>query len=188
MKYLKKNPDSKLLNLKYSNKSERPEIRDGLLAEQSGFCAYSECFIKHTDAKDIEHFNPELKDTPEDDYFNWYTVRSWMNQHKHKKIDKFLPILCHYSDEVEKRIKYEGRFFITVNNSDIEAQNLINFLGMNKYELCLDRINHVKRIKQLKSWCKTDEEFIKRLISDKDNLSFISALEYEFKELKNHIF
>lgn len=34
-----------------------------------GFCAYSERYMRRTDAVDIEHFDPRLKTTENDDYW-----------------------------------------------------------------------------------------------------------------------
>ena len=106
MKFLKKQSDSKIIkeNLSYSNSSDRKEIRELLIAEQYEFCAYSERFIKKTDSVDIEHFNPTHKGTHTDNYYNWYAVLNWMNTHKPKKINSYLPILEPHSEDLLDRI------------------------------------------------------------------------------------
>ncbi|MCU0391422.1 MAG: hypothetical protein MUE81_09915 [Thermoflexibacter sp.] len=183
MQFLSKNPQSDLIGkrLAYSSPKDRGVLRAQLLAEQKGFCAYSERFIQETDKHDIEHFYPKNEyPEKEDDYFNLYVVLSWVNEHKPKKIKPFLPILEPSSPTIYDKIKYDKGLFVVVNEGDKEADNFIKFLGLNKIELFTDRQNHVQRIKSLKSLCGEDKEiFLQMLQSDKLNLSFITALEVE---------
>jgi len=76
MRYFKKQNTSAIIsgNLMYDNVADRTKIRQILIKEQSGFCAYSERYIKHTDSVDIEHFDPRKKSTAEDGYYNWYAA------------------------------------------------------------------------------------------------------------------
>ena len=153
-----------------------------MIDEQFGFCAYSERFIKQTDSVHIEHFYPK-KEYPnkEDDYMNWYAVLAWMNEHKPKKIKPFLPILEPNSNNISDRIEYFEGIFKLKKLDDTEAQNLISFLGLNKIEVRNDRIKHIQRVKKLKTMCSDNQEFLEMLFDDWDNLSFITALETEFK-------
>ena len=64
-----------------------------LLDEQKKFCAYTDEYVSRTDAKDIEHFNPTLKGTPEDNYYNWFLVKHQWNKEKSYKWQEFQPIL-----------------------------------------------------------------------------------------------
>lgn len=184
MQFLRKNPNSEILQQKltYSAVKDRKELRKKLLEEQKGFCAYSERFIQETDRCDIEHFYPKAEyPEKEDDYFNLYAVLSWLNEHKPKKIAPyFFPILEPNSPDLYSRIKYENGLFIAVKKEDIEATNLIKFLGLNRPELYNDRQNHVQRIESLKSLCGGDEAmFLQTLQEDRFNFSFITALEVE---------
>lgn len=181
MKFLKKYKDSNLSTLRYSHVKERTRLRQGLLAEQFGFCAYSERFIKNSDSCHIEHFYPQ-NEFPQksDDYFNLYAVLSWVNENKPKKIkDKYLPILEPFSSDLAKRIKYEHGMFIATSVGDKAAQNLINFLGLNKIELFEDRRKHLSRIKQLRQWYDKDD-FLAYLKEHREELSFATAIEKEF--------
>lgn len=167
------------VGLSYGQVSDRDDIKAILLAEQKGFCAYSERFIKQTDSTHIEHFDGRIKDTLQDSYDNWYAVLAWMNLHKPKKIVPYLPMLSP-SSLLETRINYDRGFYKTINQGDVEAQNLINYLGFNKAELVVDRKKHVARVKRLRNLCQGDEElFLEELQIDKYNLSFITALEAE---------
>ena len=181
MKFLKKNIHSKIVEegLAYRNPNQRNRIRQILKEEQKGFCAYSERYFTNTDSIHIEHFDPRIKNTDEDNYNNWYAVLAWMNEHKPKKIDKFLPILFPNSEDIKEKIEYYDGKFIPIDSADIESKHLIEFLGFNKYELYQDRANHIDRIKSIKSLCENDEEFLHVLSNDLTNLSFLTALEAE---------
>jgi hypothetical protein len=179
MQFLKKDPQSALSTLRYSVVSERDELRKGLLQEQYGFCAYSERFVQHSDSCNIEHFYPKTENPDrEDDYTNLYAAHSWMDAHKPKKIAPFLPILEPHSEDLHKRIHYEGGIYKPVNYGDKEAENLIEFLGFNKYEVSEDRRKHVSRVKWLKT-CWSEAEFIIYLKLHRNELSFATALENE---------
>jgi hypothetical protein len=183
MRFFKKIANSLIItnNLSYANVGQRTTIRDELIKEQQGFCAYSERFIKHSDSVDIEHFDPRKKSTIDDNYYNWYATLHWLNNHKPYLIDPFLPILAPYNPTLAARIKFENGLFTTINKPDTEAQNLIDFLGVNKFEVYTDRTKHVSRIKSLKNLCgSNDELFIQKMIEDQDNLSFASAIEHVF--------
>lgn len=145
-----------------------------------GFCAYSERYMRRTDAVDIEHFDPRLKKTQDDSYWNWYAVLSWMNRHKPRHIEPFEPILQPYSEYVRHRIQYRDGQFLAANPDDQEANNLIKYLGWNSPELTSDRQKHVKRARFVQQTFGDDQAaFHSFLLSDPDNLSFFSALSAE---------
>lgn len=183
MRYLKKDPQSSLLQeaYRYEKVSDRPKIRYQILKEQRGFCAYSERFIKVTDETDIEHFDPRLKDTPDDGYKNWYVVLPWFNSRKPKKIEPFLPILSPSSPDIAKRIYYqkETGVFQATDEDDLEAKNLIRFLKWDCNEFAEDCLKHVSRIREIRDLCGDEAFFLTKLQSYKDNLSFATALEAE---------
>lgn len=183
MRYLKKDPASPLVEsaLSYEKQSDRPKIRQRLLLEQKGFCAYSERFIKYTDETHIEHFDPRLKETARDDYFNWYAVLPQLNSQKPKQIEPYLPILHPKSPELVTRIAYQNDIgiFQAVNPNDIEAKNLVKFLKWDSYELHKDCQDHIQRIKELRVLCGDDSLFYDQMKHYKDNLSFATALEAE---------
>jgi hypothetical protein len=181
MQFLKKDTKSQITALRYSVVAERDELRKGLLREQYGFCAYSERFVGKSDSCNIEHFYPKTENPDrEDDYMNLYAAHSWMDAHKPKKIAPFLPILEPHSSDLHNRIHYEGGIFKCVNVGDKEAENLIEFLGFNKYEVSEDRRKHISRVKQLKmnSWL-SESEFLAYLREHRQELSYASALEKE---------
>lgn len=184
MRYLKKDPQSPLLQdaYRYEKVSDRSKIRQQILKEQHGFCAYSERFIKATDETDIEHFDPRLKNSSEDNYFNWYVVLPWFNSRKPKNIGPFLPILSPFSPDIIERVYYqkETGVFQAIDPTDVEAKNLIRFLKWDCNEFAEDCLKHVRRIRELRELCGDEDLFYLKLKSDKDNLSFATALEVEF--------
>ena len=112
------------------------------------------------------------------------------NTHKPKKIDRFLPILHPTDESLKERIRFDNGIYEIVNEVDIEAQNFINYLGLNKVELYKDRNNHIKRIRALFELVDEDiDSLLVQLSSDKENLSFSTAIEVEFGiELNKIIF
>jgi len=104
----------------------------------------------------------------------------WLNSHKPKFIEPFLPVLIPHDIDIKDRIRYEDGIFIPINADDIEAQNLIDFLGVNKAEVYNDRVKHINRIRTLKALCGDDNLFLRKMIEDQDNLSFATALENVF--------
>lgn len=181
MKYLQKIDASEIVEEEwtYDKKSDRPKIKRVLLEEQQGFCAYSERYVGKTDAVDIEHFDPRIKNTTNDNYRNWYAVLHWLNIHKPKLIVPHLPILHPSAADLSERIIYEDGLFQIVEEGDTEAENLINFLGWNKPEVVEDRQKHVQRIQFMKEMLNDNELFLNQLRNDKMNLSFATALEVE---------
>jgi len=181
MKYLSKTTESEILKQGwlYSKQSERTKIREALLEEQSNFCAYSERYIAPIDACDIEHFDDRLKGKDEDNYWNWYAVHHWFNMRKRRLDDRFLPIMRPYDERLHQRIKYENGAFHAVDEEDIEAANLIKFLGWNNPTIAAYRAKTIARIVDLRALFQDDATFVEYLTSEPENLSFITVLEAE---------
>lgn len=184
MRYLSKNSQSIVIkhNWKYTNSRHRPKIREALIEEQQGYCAYSEKYISPIDASEIEHFDDRKKNTSSDDYWNWYAVLRKMNQIKMgKKIQNYLPILEPHNPEVSQRICYKAGQFQTVSPEDIEAQNLINFLGWNDPTVAREREGFINRMKQdrVRFFSDDIQGFIEYIKDYPENSSFITALKAE---------
>jgi hypothetical protein len=182
MKYLAKDPQSLIIaaGWKYSTQSHRPKIRQQLLAEQCGFCAYTERHVDPLDACEIEHFDDRQKPTLEDSYWNWYAVHRLSNQQK-PRIEKFLPILMPYDPTLPQRIHYNEGAFRAINPADLEAVNLIKFLGWNDPTLAMSRQKHVARIRdtQQRFFPNDPAGFRAYIVQHPDNLNFKTVLEAE---------
>ncbi|MEM0575370.1 hypothetical protein [Flavobacterium polysaccharolyticum] len=185
MKRVLKSPTSLIISNNLTHKSNGNNTKLGilLLKEQKGFCAYTEHYIGFDDANDIEHFNPNLKDQPNDNYYNWYKVKHLANQ---RKTDNWIePILLPYVENFEDRVIYnEGEYFAKLN--DDEANNLIILLDLNNQKRVEDRKNYIKRRRESINDRKlqTDLE-IKKYFQDKidneiNSISYLRAIQEEF--------
>ncbi|KIQ18625.1 hypothetical protein RT99_16450 [Flavobacterium sp. MEB061] len=186
MKRVLKSPLSLIISDKiiYKSKGDNSKLGSLLLKEQKGFCAYTEHYIGFDDANDTEHFNPNLKDQLEDNYYNWYKVKHLPNQ---RKTNSWIePILMPYADDFESRIIYdEGEYFARPN--DDEANNLIILLDLNNQKRVEDRKNYIKRRRESINDRKlqTDIE-IKKYFQDKidneiNSICYLRAIQEEFK-------
>ena len=182
MRHLVKSEQSEILTkgLKYKdgNSYNNAKIRAILIAEQGGFCAYTEKYIDSITSVDVEHFNDRLKNTDEDNYYNWYAVLHWLNNRK-VSINSYLPILHPYENASQKRVHYQNGVYQVVNAGDTEAQNLIDFLQLNRYELHHERMNGIKRVKYLLEILGGIDQLKTYLQIDQSSLSFFTALEAE---------
>lgn len=181
-----KYPDSKIItdNLKYVSGRNNKKIREILLKEQKNFCAYTDEYIRiTTDQGDIEHFNPTLKGTPEDNYNNWFIVKSQWNKNKGDKWDKFQPILHPTADDFEERIAYIKGDYFAQSATDIEARNLINLLQLDNLILADNRKKYIKRRKDdMIAYNQGAIEFFTTLINCSTcEISYIRAIKEEFK-------
>jgi len=165
------------VNLRYLNRSDRETALARLVALQSGFCAYSERYLRPLDSCEIEHFDPRIKGTDQDNIFNWHAVLRWMNAHKARKIEPFLPLPDTDDVSLDRRIRYDHGEFVC-DSSDAEARNLIEFLGVNRPEVTKERSDHVQRVRKLRDLCAgSGDDFEEFLLDSPEDLSFPSALE-----------
>lgn len=96
------------------------------------------------------------------------------------RLKRFLPISQPHSQSLENRMVYIDDIWDVIDQNDDEAINLISYLGLNKHELVTDRVNHIRRLKELKILCDSEDEFMDLLKSDRFYLSFLTAIETEF--------
>lgn len=112
MKFLTKSANSEVLSsrLLYKKNSavNNRNLREQLLKEQKGFCAYTEEYlIANTLCPEVEHFNTGKK--YQDDYYNYYVVSRFANQRK-MKVDK--------SGDFKRESFFESCFFHDKNIFD----------------------------------------------------------------------
>lgn len=186
MKRVLKSPTSQIIseNLMYKSKGDNSKLGTLLLKEQKGFCAYTEHYIGFDDANDIEHFNPNLKDQQNDNYYNWYKVKHLPNQ---RKTNNWLePILMPYSEDFENRIIYnEGEYF--AKPDDNEANNLIILLDLNNQKRVEDRKNYIKRRREsindrkLQTQIEIEKYFQDKIDNEINSISYLRAIQEEFQ-------
>jgi hypothetical protein len=187
MKFLTKHSNSAILqkNLVYreTNPPKNKLLKDELLKEQFNFCAYTEKYIQELDSSEVEHFNSSIKNR--DDYYNYYAVIRNANLYKldEKYIDAnfFKTLFFQDYSQFQKRVKFEKGFYIEANEKDNEAKDLIDFLGFNHPELFKQRHRHLKRLRRTFEDAKyTKSQCFEYFKEHKEDLSFITAIEYEF--------
>lgn len=181
-----KNPDSEIItnHLKYvsGNSTNNKKIAEILLKEQKKFCAHTDECISRTDAKDIEHFNPTLKDTYEDNYYNWFLVKHQWNKEKSYKWENFQPILHPIARDFETRVVYETGDYFAKSDTDIEARNLVRLLQLDDPELADKRKKYIARKrKEIEDLSLDANTFFSILINDDIcGVSYLRAIKEEF--------
>lgn len=182
MKQIRKDTNTSLVilqDLRYPQ--DRKGIEETLKDEQDGFCAYTEEQISAAFEVHIEHFNPELKNTPQDGYTNWFLVSAEWNLRKETRnaTERWIahqPILYPTDDTLERRITYyDGYYYI--HDDDVEAKNLRDFLKINEYDLGRTRQNYIKALKDLG---KSPEDLREYLQRNPIQIRFRRAIEAEF--------
>jgi hypothetical protein len=171
MRRVIKDADSEILNknLKYirNNRHNNRKIAVVLSREQKNLCAYTEEFMSVTDADDIDHFNPTLKDTESDDYNKWL---------------HYQPILHPSAVDFEERLIYIDGHYLTKSETDIEAQNLIDLLQLDEPALADKRRKYIARIKKdIKIYEQDFESYFSDLMNDdSSNVFYLRAIKEEF--------
>lgn len=186
MRRVIKNGDSEVIksNLGYieGNSNNNLKISKILYKEQKGFCVYTEEYLGRADARDIEHFNPNLKSTLKDSYSNWFLVKHQWNKEKSTKWANFQPVLDPTANDLEDRIIYDSGDYRVSNIEDQEATNLIKLLKLDDIILADERKKYIQRkAKELSIYGVSPEEFFKILIDDDiKQISYLRAIDEEF--------
>jgi flavodoxin len=170
------------LNYKEGDSKNNLKISKILYKEQKGFCVYTEEYLGRADAKDIEHFNPNLKGTIDDSYSNWFLVKHQWNKEKSSKWENFQPILNPTAIDFNERIIYDGGDYRVADLDDSEATNLIKLLKLDDIILADERKKYIQRkSKELSLYGETAEIFFKVLIDDDiKQISYLRAIDAEF--------
>ncbi|NBL63599.1 hypothetical protein GV828_00105 [Flavobacterium sp. NST-5] len=186
MRKVLKNRDSEIikdgLNYIEGNSNNNLKISKILYKEQKGFCVYTEEYLSRADARDIEHFNPNLKGTAQDGYNNWYLVKHQWNKEKASKWENFQPVLEPTNDTFNERIVYDGGDYRVSDSNDIEATNLIKLLKLDDIILADERKKYIQRkAKEISMYGDLPENFFKILIDDDiKQISYLRAIQQEF--------
>jgi hypothetical protein len=180
-----KDPNSAIIvnGLSYipKNSANNKKIETVLLQEQKNYCAYTDEYISRTDAKDIEHFNPTIKNTQQDNYLNWHVVKHQWNKEKGKKWADFQPVLHPEAKDFENRVIYYKGDYVAKSN-DVEAGNLIRLLKLDDPMLAEKRKKYIKNTKKLMEYYGADEHvFFNDLMGrDHEQIHYPRAIKEEF--------
>lgn len=170
------------LNYKEGNSKNNLKISKILYKEQKGFCIYTEEYLGRADARDIEHFDPNLKGTAEDSYSNWFLVKHQWNKEKSSKWEDYQPLLHPTASDFNERIIYDSGDYRVSDLNDNKAINLIKLLKLNDIILADERKKYIQRkAKELLLYGETAEIFFKVLIDDDiKQISYLRAIDAEF--------
>lgn len=178
--------DSKILSdalvYKKGDSKNNRKITEILLVEHKGFCAYTDEFISITDAKDVEHFNPTIKYTTDDNYENWFFVKREWNIKKSSKWDKFQPVLSPTATDFETRLVYDKGDYLPSAEFDIEAKNLISLLELDNLGLVKKRKQYIERKKKdMQEYKQSPHTFFSNLVNaDPCQVHYTRAIKEEF--------
>jgi len=171
-------------NLKYisENSTNNKKIKEILLREQKNFCAYTDEYLSITDPGEIDHFNPKLKNTSEDNYNNWFVVKQQWNKQKSNKWENYQPVLHPTADDFEERIIYIDGDYFAKSDLDVEAVNLIRLLRLDHLELADKRKRYIKRKREdMIAYEQDATTFFQTLINcDSCEVSYLRAIKEEF--------
>lgn len=186
MRRVPKSDDSEIIkgNLNYieGNSNNNSKISKILYKEQKGFCAYTEEYLGRADARDIEHFDPNLKGTVDDSHLNWFLVKHQWNKEKSSKWENYQPILHPTDTDFEDRVVYDSGDYRVSDLDDHEATNLIKLLKLDDMILADERKKYIQRkAKELSIYGVSAEDFFKILIEDDiKQISYLRAIQQEF--------
>lgn len=174
--------DSEIIKQQLAYKVGKNDLLRQLLAdEQHSLCAYTETYLGASDDAHIEHFNPNLKDQPEDGYDNWFLVKSLWNT---RKSTKWLePILHPTAQDLESRITYIDGDYAAADPNDVAALNLLELLGLDNAKLADQRKRYIRLKKQeVADSIKSDQQYFDDLLVNyPEGVYFIRAIQKEFQ-------
>ncbi len=184
MKFLSKSKASVILTegvMYRENSSKNNErLKKMLMAEQKGYCAYTEKYLQPMDAVEVEHLDATKKYA--DDYYNYYAVLR--NANLYKQDEKYRgasfleSLFFHNAVAVSERIGFRENVFYELDENDTEARAFIDFLNLNHPALSGQRATHLALLQSTFNDAGYDSEAI--IIYFKkhpEQLSFVTALE-----------
>jgi hypothetical protein len=185
MRFLAKRADSKILasgiTYRENSAANNLKLKNGLIAEQRGFCAYTEKYLTPLESAEVEHFNSAIK--YKDDYFNYYavirTANLYKQDEKYKNASFFTSLFFQKSGELKARIGFESNIYFELDENDLEAREFIDFLNLNHPKLSEERKNHLSKLRDVFNGYDNDK-ILAHFMKYPDDLSFITAVEKEF--------
>ena len=183
MKRITRPKKSKIVSNSYCYPGDRKAILDELDIEQGYFCAYPEERPSPGFARDIEHFNPMLKNTLTDGYPNWFSASTRVNRRKGSKPRwmRHQPIIDPTCATLETRLVYNDGLYIVANVSDTEANNLTEFLRLNDFGLPEARRAYIANLKYLyKEFGNSKVKLKNYLLKFPNQVNYRRAIETEF--------
>lgn len=184
MKFLSKSKASVILAegfvYKENSSKNNERLKKMLVAEQKGYCAYTEKYLQPMDSVEVEHLDATKKYA--DDYYNYYAVIRNANLYKQDKKYRgasFLESLFfHDAVAVSERIGFSKNVFYELDENDAEARDFIDFLNLNHPALSGQRATHLALLQSTFNDGRYNEEsIINYFKKHPEQLSFVTALE-----------
>jgi hypothetical protein len=189
VRLLAKESTARSARMSYRVGGHNDELLNALIADQHGFCAYSEQRVDALDTCAVEHFDATMKGKPEDGPFNHYGVQQKVNQRKRRRTKPFTDAWF-FADRswqvpgafaARVRFVVEDNAFDAVNPDDQATLDLLDYLGVNGYEVCEVRRTHLRGLKDTFELGGLDEAGRLAWLRDHpEDLSFPSALAATF--------
>ncbi|MBE9602782.1 HNH endonuclease [Pedobacter sp. MC2016-24] len=125
------------------------DIKNQVIVETNGKCAYCESYVTHQYPGDIEHIIP--KSIFPRLTFTWNNlsfVCYWCNNHKRNTIDKKCKLLNPYTDNIDEHLRAFGPIVMHVNSSKRGELTHLE-IKLNRKELIERRVEAIKALQNL---------------------------------------
>lgn len=165
-----------------------PEIKERLLKETNGKCAYCESKFTHICPGDIEHILPKNKEAHPELYVAWNNLtlscETCNRSGKRTYNNDLEPLLNPYIDKIEKEIFSAGPMMFARSGSR-KGKVSIDVLKLNRGELIERRIDAIKKIDLLRNQYEQEQnESYKKILMNQIIEEIGKDKEYSFV-LKN---
>lgn len=157
-------------------------IKDALIDETSGKCAYCESKMKHISYGDIEHILPKNANARPDLYVEWtnLTLACEVCNRTNKKdyYSEEHPLINPYRDEPNNYFLFLGPL-VSAKQSEDRAVITESTLKLNRSELVEKRQERIKSINSLLySWTNARSPEIKKVLEEQLHLEYAKDKEY----------
>lgn len=138
---------------KVKKRYSQPEIKEQLMKETNGKCAYCESKFTHICPGDIEHILPKNKEAHPELYVTWSNLtmacESCNRSGKKSYNNDAEPLLNPYTDAIEQEIFSAGSMIFATAGSR-QGQITIDVLQLNRGELIERRSEAIKKLDLLR--------------------------------------
>ncbi|PEP78615.1 HNH endonuclease [Bacillus toyonensis] len=174
------------------SKYAHPSIKEALLKETKGKCAYCESSFIATDYGDIEHIEPKSKVPSKIFEWNNLTIACGKcNLSKRDYLNAKLPLLNPYIDEPEKEIRFIGPIIFAGSK---RGKMTIKKLQLDRIELYERRRAYINSIQPLIDfYFSADEHELKKLLYEQlleyteENKEYVSMIKSIIKTIDSPV-
>lgn len=166
------------------NRYNRPEIKNQLILETHGKCAYCESKIPHISYGDIEHILPKNKNARPDLYVEWsnltYSCEACNRTRKKDYYSEEEPLINPYLDNIDEFFIALGGF-IYHKPGNRRGEITERILELNRVELLERRKERLEKIIPLvDQWANEQNPILKEILEDQIKQEASEEKEYSF--------